>query len=139
MSVVQGVYDAIIDEPTFTAKLAEYNGSPAVFTMTPAPEDCEHPLVTISQVSGSLGNGRDRGHRGGEFLIDVNVWGDKGDSEKAIREYADELWLLLDRASVQADGFDETVYCVATPPSRVSDPDGFPGFLITCRVLVRTA
>lgn len=136
MSVPQGVYDVIIAETALTAKLATYNSLPAVLTITPAPEDCAQPLITISQIGGTL-SGRDRGNKGGEVIVDVSLWGNKSDTEKELRNIADELWLLLDRAQVQADGFTETVYCLADPPNRIADPDGFPGFLITCRILVR--
>lgn len=137
MSVTQGIYDVIIADTGLTNKLAKYKSAPAVFTFTPAPENAASPQITISQVGGIPGNGRDRGHKGGVISADVKVYSDKGDSEKALRNLADELWLLLDRASVQADGFDETVYCFANPPQKLDDPEGFPGFLVTCRVLVR--
>jgi hypothetical protein len=137
MSVVQAVYDAIIADTTFTGKLATYRNNPAVFSVDPPPEQSASPSVVMAQV-GSVIKADDRGTRAGEYVVDVKLWGDREDSEKVLRDLADELWLLLNRASVSADGFDETVYCLADPPTRLTDPDGFPGFLVSCRVLVRT-
>jgi len=140
MSIVSAIYTEIIGDSVFTNQLGSYDfgagDAPAVFTAEPAPEDSDSPMVVITQIGGSLGTARDRTHRGGEVTIDVKLWGDKGDSEKVLRELADDLWLLLDRADLTITGM-EFCYCLAEPPRRLSDPQGFPGFLVSCRVLVR--
>ena len=135
-TVIEGVYDLITNDAGVTDQLATYNGVPAVFTFAPFPEDAEYPAVTIQQAGGSLGTARDRSTKGGDVSMLVNVWHDKGASEKALRDLADDLWALLDRASLTVSGYD-VVRVTATPPQRLEDPDGFPGYLITCSVLVR--
>ena len=136
MSAVAAIYDLLNNTAAVTDDLEMYNNQAAIFTVEPAPEDSPQPLVVIVQTGGILGTGRDRGHKGGELAIDVKLWGNKGDSEKGIRNLADTLWLTLDRADLAITGF-EFVYCLAEPPQRLLDPNGFPGFLIPCRVMVR--
>lgn len=140
MSVVGGVYEYISADSTITDQLGTYDfgdgSEPAIFTKEPANADSGNPLITITQVGGSLGSGRDRGHRGGEVTIDIKIWHDKDASLKDLRELADDVWLAMDRSVFNIDDF-EMVYCLSTPPSSINDPDGFPGYVISCRILVR--
>jgi len=45
------------------------------------------------------------------------------------------VWRLLDRASLSVSGYD-SVLCVAEAPLQLQDEDGFPGYVIRCRVVV---
>lgn len=142
MSMVADVRNYLAAQTEITAQLAEYDfGSglePALFTVEPAPEDSPSPLVVIQQPTGNEGTARDRSHKGGEIFIDVKLWGNRRDSEKALRNLADDLWLTMDRADITVSiSGGEFVNCIATPPQRLSDPDGFPGFIIPCRITVR--
>lgn len=139
-TIVAAVHELLADESSLIAKLAKYNfgsgDAPAIFTVDPAPENSSQPLIVITQIGGTMGTARDRSHRGGEVSIDVRLWGDKGDSEKTLREIADQIWLLLDRADLSVNGF-EVVNVRAEAPQRLSDPQGFPGYLVPVFVLVR--
>ena len=138
MSVISGVYAYLLTDTDVTETLATYDfGSgavPAIFTGD-VPTDAATPFIVLSPVGGYL-SGRDRGHRGGVVSVDANLWGSKGDSEADLREQADTLWFSLDRAPVDVTGM-EAVYCLADPPRRLTDSDRFPGFNVTCRILVR--
>jgi len=138
MSVIGGVYTYLLEETAITAELATYNfgagAVPAVFTGD-IPKDAATPFIHLSPVGGYL-SGRDRKNRGGVVSIDVNLWGSKGDTEKTLRELADSLWFAIDRAPIEVPGM-EAVYCLADPPRRLTDSEGFPGFNVTCRILVR--
>lgn len=141
MSVVSAVYSYLINETAITDGLSTYDfGSgavPSIFTVDDIPEDAGTPFIRISPIGGYL-SGRDRANRGGIVNTDVALWWSKGDSEKTMRELADELWFTLDRAPITVDGMD-CVYFLADPPRRGNDSDGFPGFVIACRCLVRKA
>jgi hypothetical protein len=139
MSVLKAVYDVIKNDATVTNDLAAYDfgsgNEPAIFTTQPPPPDAPAPLVAIVQTGGSL-IGRDRSTRGGEVEIDVFVWGNRGESEKLINDIAMNLWRALDRVELSVDGYDP-VYCLADPPGRAPDDEGFPGYLLRARALVR--
>ena len=139
MSVVSGVYNFLKAETDVTAGLGTYDfgdgGSTALFTTDVIPEDAATPFIRISTVGGYL-DGRDRTYRGGVVIVDVTLWGSKGDSGKTLRELADTVWFAMDRAPIEATGFD-VVYCLADPPRQLNDRDGFPGYNISCRILIR--
>lgn len=142
MSIVNAVRDYLTGVSSVADELAKYDfGSgevAALFTVEPAPEDCRGPLVVIVQSTGDEGTARDRSHKGGQAFIDVKLWGNKRDSEKELRTIADAIWLAMDRADLTVSGY-EFVNAIATPPQRLSDPDGFPGFIIPCRITVRVS
>lgn len=139
MSVVGGVYAHLAADTDITDEIGTYDygsgSQPAIFTTPDYPEDAATRFLVVSSSGGFL-DGRDRGHRGGVVLVNVTLWGSKGDSEKSLRELADTLWFSLDRASIVASGF-EVVYCLADPPQRLTDREGYPGFSVSCRILVR--
>ena len=139
MSVLKAIRDLLQATPDVADELALYDfGSgdePAVFTVQPPPPDAPSPLIVLSQTGGTL-TGRDRSTRGGEIDIDVTVWGERGESEKGINDLAMEIWRALDRAIVSVDGY-EAPRCLADPPAKTPDPDGFPGYTVRCRVLIR--
>lgn len=139
MSVVSGIYSYLKDQSDITDGLSTYDFGggdiPALFTTPDIPEDAPTPFILISTVGGFL-DGRDRTTRGGVVTVDATLWGSKGDSEKVLRELADALWFSLDRAPIEVIDMD-VVYCLADPPRRLNDRDGFPGFVVSCRVLVR--
>ena len=135
MSAVEGIFNAIIAESTITDELATYKSNPAVFTFAPAPVSVTTKLVTITESSGSSGNG-DRCRREGLVNIDINVWGEKGDSATAIREVANNIWKLLDRnRDIVVPDF-TFVKCACNPPVYSLDPEDFPGFRLSCDVSI---
>jgi len=139
MSILKAIYDAIKNDATVTDDLATYDfgsgNEPAIFTTQPPPPDAPAPLVVLVQTGGNL-IGRDRSTRGGEFEIDVFVWGNRGESEKTINDLAMNLWRALDRVNLTVSGYDP-VYCLAEPPERAPDTEGYPGYLIRTRALIR--
>lgn len=140
MSIVAGVYASLIADSTVANAVASYkfdgvSGTPAIFTRDPAPDDAAGPLIVISEVS-AIAAGRDRGTRGGEVTVDVKVWGERDTSYKVLRDLSLNIWKALDRATLTISGF-ECVNVVALMPTRLDDPDGFPGYVVTIRVLVR--
>jgi len=109
---------------------------PAIFTSDMVPEDASTPFIRITAIGGFL-DGRDRSKRGGVRTVDVALWGSKSDSDMSLRDLAETLWFTLDRATITSTAYDEIVYCLAEPPRNINDRDGFPGYVVSCRILVR--
>jgi len=138
-SVVGGIYAHLVTETAVTNGLSTYNfgngDAPAIFTTDEIQEDAATPFIRISTVGG-FRDGTDRTYRGGVVIVNVTLWGDKNDTGKTLRELADTIWFALDRAPIEVSGYD-VPYCFADPPNRLTDRDGFPGYSVSCQVLVR--
>jgi len=139
MSILKAYYQHLAADTTVTGKLGTYNfgsGSvPAIFTVDPAPSDAETRILTIVVVT-STDKGTDRATRGGEVQLDLKVYGAKNDSAKVVEELAYAVWSSMDRAVLTMSGFKVT-YTMAKLPVDLADPEGYPGFLISCRSLLR--
>ena len=106
-----------------------------MFTARKLPDDINYPAILINQpTSGTWGT---KGDKGGEIGIDVMVYDDKDQSDLAIHDIAVAIWELLDRSSpdASADGY-SIVGPWATPPVQIVDPDGYPGYRVSLRMLV---
>ena len=127
-------------DATVTAHLATYDfgsgAEPAVCTCDPAPADCANPCVVVTQVIGSPWGTREA--EGGEIDCDVRVWGDKDRSDAALVAAAEAIWRSVNRGAPARGGW-EFGTCVADPPGRMTDTDGFPGYLIRVRIRAHVA
>ena len=139
MPLVTGIETLLTGTAAVTALLAthDFDGvadAPAIFTVDPIPRDAAHPALNIVQVSGETWGTLDK--RGAEADVDVTVWDNKVISTKNLRALAQILWRTLDWATPIVAGYEE-IGMWADPPRFVHDPDGFPGFVIscTCRIL----
>lgn len=117
-----------------TAQLSTYDfgsgAAPAVFTSGPVPEDADRPCIRIEEAGGP--NWGSFESKGGIFSANVQVWGNKARSRKALRDLAQDLWTLLERVNLTIPGyFDVGTY--ADMPGAITDEDGFPGYLIPVR------
>jgi hypothetical protein len=131
--VKKALYDVIVADAGVTAQLATYNELPAVFTSRIIPENCKYPAVHITQVSSAPWGCRDK--RGSEIMVDVDVYDDKDRSDKALNELAHDIWELLNRVTLAPSGYDP-VLCEADAPLQLADDEGFPGYVIRCRIVV---
>ena len=142
MPAVSGIYAKLIATEAITSKLNTYRATsgaakvPAIFTSLTEPQDATGPYIIIrNPASGSGGNSEDRGHIGGLSVVDVVVYDEKSRSSKSLREVAQLIWETLHRANLEDDAY--TMWALATPPSQLPDPEGFPGYVISCDVRIR--
>ena len=112
----------ILSSSQIAGQLAQYDAGGG-----PAPA-----LVTIVAEGGDPWG--TRAQRGAECVALVTLRGDKSRSDKALSDLAQALWLCLHRAELTISGFVE-VGCLARPPERTADAQGFPEYRI--RVMVR--
>lgn len=139
MKIKKAIYDVIVADTGVggvTPQLGTYPFNrvlyrPSVFTSRKIPDDCGYPAVLITQVSGVAWG--TRGYEGGDVLVDVDVFDDKTSSDKALNDVCGDIWRLLNRVALVIIGYDH-VFCIADPPMQTADDEGFPGYVIRCRV-----
>jgi hypothetical protein len=136
--IVEAVRNRILEDTYLTSRLATYEfttgvASPAVFTTDVVPQDCSNPAVLITRDGGSFYG--TRGRKGHESVVIIHVRGDRTRAHDELRRTAFFLRRLLNRAGLEVtDGY-RAFRCIADPPATAPDPDGFPGYAITVRVL----
>jgi len=142
MPAITAIYNKIIATPAITALLNTYvytTGAapvPAVFTSFEIPQDLTGPYIILNVPSSSAGgNSEDRGHISGLSLVDIVVYDEKARSSKALRATAQLIWETIHRATMEVTGYE--VWVLATPPVQLSDPDGFPGYVVSCNATIR--
>lgn len=136
--ILNAVETMLAADTTLTSQLATYDfgdgAEPAIFTVDPMPTDANHPAVIITQAGGTSDFGI-RSDKGGEIRVDVRVYNDKGYSRSTLDSIAWRLWDLLERGTLDIDGYEEVgVSC--SPPITAPDPDGFPGYRLECIVRI---
>jgi len=139
--IAKAIRDIIVADAGVTAQLAEFEFAtdvlkPAVFTYDTfegkIPDDCPLPAAIIDEIGGI--NFGTRGEKGVNTTARVRVYGNK-DRGTILEPLMDDLFFLLDRATLVVANRD--VFGVfATPPSSLSDPDGFPGYFIEVSAFV---
>jgi hypothetical protein len=142
MPAISGIYDYLIATPAITAKLNTYQlgtgaaKSPSIFTSFEEPADALGPYIRLSVPSSAGGvNSEDRGHIGGLSIVDVVVYDEKSRSSKKLRETAQLIWETLHRARPTDENYE--MFILATPPAQLPDPEGFPGYVVSCEVTIR--
>ena len=103
----------------------------AIFTATPLPSDECLPAIVVQESGGVRWGVRIR--KGAIQTADVMIYGPKRRSAARLRNLAFAVWLMLERAVLELHDAC-FVQCVADPPHRITDPDGFPGFRINVEV-----
>lgn len=136
--VAEALRDLLAATASVTTGLATYDfggasPEPAIFTVDPIPHDASLPAVVITEVGG--GRWGTRTKKGADVNCDVRVWGDKDRSRAALRDLAWTIWGALERADLSISGYSEAG-CRADAPQELTDPDGFPGFLIPVAVRI---
>lgn len=115
----------LLADEDIAAALATYNDAPALFTIDPIPEQCEHPAAVLVLIGGldEFGTGE---QQGGVCNIDLRIYDDRLTSSARIRTLAWKIWGRLTRQDFESDTYDIQIVS-ASPPMAMSDPDGFPG------------
>lgn len=133
-NIESAIYMLLANNTALTTELATYNGLPSIFTFSPIPSDAGNMAVSIESATSTTSTAASRVVRGGEAFIDVSIWGDKNQSEKKVRDTAWVIWHLLDRGVLSSSTIN-IIAMFASAPVRLSDPEGFPGYLVNCRVV----
>lgn len=135
--IAEAIHAHLIADGTITAALATWDfgdgAAPAVFTTDPIPAGCGLPAIVITETGGD--NWDTFNHWGGNCHADVRVYGNKTFSREALRDVAQLIWRRMHLANLTVVGYgDWGTYC--NMPAELTDPDGFPGFLLAVRTRV---
>lgn len=135
-AISQAFYDVLSADDSLAALLATYGGSPAVFTMDPAPGDAVKPYIVTA------GEAVHRPYdtkltRGRELWRDVRCYADDSGSAAVIEEIAERVRALLHRQIIDVDGF--TVWVAECVGPIVADEPGAYGRIITTRIIMMEA
>jgi len=132
--IAEGLYGLIFADAGIVAQLATYEfttGTPiaAIFTIDPIPEDADLPAILIRETGGITGGGS-RGQAGVNPTADVIIWFDKDQDEVAMRTLAWDVFELINRSELVLTGSFDDCGTDAFPPQRITDNDGFKGYLV---------
>lgn len=135
MSVLTpGIYDVLANDATLIALLSTYKGSPAVFTVDPAPGDAVKPyVVTAGEVSQAPFDTKTT--RGRDAIRDVRCYAEANGSAVEVEAIAERVRALLHRQAVTIDGFTWLVSNVTGP--IVADEDDAYGRIISLRLIAQ--
>ena len=137
--IKKALRDLIVAASAIADELATYEfttgatKTPAVFTARNIPKDATLPCVFIKLATTSQFGTRDS--KGGEILADVQLIGNKGQSDKALEDLATAIWLLLDRATLTVSGY-VSHGCIADPPIQTTVTEGYPSHTIQVRAFI---
>ena len=136
--------DLIVNNVAAVALLGTWeftSGAPeaSVFTDDRSPSEGERPCVNISEAGGS--DEGVRGFPGRDAIVSVRVMGNKGMSQKVLRETAEAVHDALHRKTTEFNTYTEPrgyegIAVLANSPEGIEDENEFPGYLIVCRAIV---
>lgn len=102
--LTSAIYDRLASEVELVALLAVYNGSPAIFTVDPAPGDAALPyLVTVGTVAQSPFDTKTT--RGRDVLRDVRCYAEANGSAVLVEAIAEHVRAALHRQPLSVSGF----------------------------------
>jgi hypothetical protein len=128
------IYDTLAGDGTLAGLLAEYNGSPAVFTTDPAPGDAQLPyVVTVGEVSQAAFDTKTT--RGRSLIRDVRCYAAADGSAIVVEAIAERVRRLLHLQALTIDGFDWLV-SECSGPIVADEPDTY-GRIVSLRLIAQ--
>lgn len=134
MNLTAALYDLLTGDATLVAMLAEYNGSPAVFTTDPAPGDAEKPYIV------SAGHVVDlpfdtKTSLGREVQRDVRCYAEADGSAVVVEAIAERVRALLHRQALSVSGF-RWILSGVTGPTVADERDVYGRIVtLTCKLM----
>jgi hypothetical protein len=105
--------------------------TPAVFTGRTLPKDAAYPAIWLNVRSADPWNDRDK--HGAILHIDVQILGEKDQSDKTLENLAWRVWDVLDRTKPTLNGF--TCHgCIADPPQVTTADDHYPSYVVQAKL-----
>ncbi len=132
-AISQAFHDLFSGDAILQDLLADYRGSPAVFTTDPAPGDAVKPyIITAGEAVHRPFDTKLT--RGREIWRDVRCYADDTGSAALVEQIAERVRALLHRQIIAVDGFTvEVVDCLG--PIVADEPDAY-GRVVTARIIM---
>ena len=135
MSVfTQAIYDRLANDATLIALLSDYNGSPAIFTVMPIPEDVDLPyIITEGEVSNIPFDTKNSSGR--EIYRDIRCYTEADGSAVTVETIAERIRTLFHNHELVVSGYDNAMLCEAESLSVAPFEDGVYGRIVTVRFI----
>lgn len=131
--LTQAIYDVLVGDATLTGMLGTYQGTPAIFTIDPAPGDATLPyLVTAGQVADVPFDTKTT--LGREITRDVRCYTEASGSAALVERIAERVRTLLHRRTMVIDGW-AWVLGDCSGPIAADEADAYAR-IITVRLIV---
>lgn len=136
MNVLPALQALIRDDPAYLGRFGNFDfgdgvSRPCVFTRAPAPSEAPNPVATLA-IAGTTPN-ETRDQAGSDFLVTIQIIGDKTHDDSRLRDLAFAVWKTVNRATLSGGSEWEYLQTSADAPQFFSDRDEFPGYIINTR------
>jgi len=136
--ILKAIRDLIAEQP-WAVRLGAFDFGdgtlrPSVHLTDPPPDSAGSPLITVMQDGGTEDSpSASRGEVGILMSVEIKVWGDQLDSDKSLRNLAQDIHdLFLRGDGKRFNAEDWTVNNTSTSvPKKLTEQGEFPGFSIS--------
>lgn len=129
---------ALINSPTISGLLSEWNEEPAIFTRRPVPSSAMYPFILVSPnvvylESGPLANER------ATVVRDILVYGDQEDHYRIVETISNEVRELFHRTrfSISVSGYRVVLITATGPNPAPTDDEKSVARVVTLTVLAQ--
>jgi hypothetical protein len=136
LNLAEAIHARQNGDATLTAMLAIYRGTPAVFTIGPAPDDAEMPY-TVSDGDTSSQPYDTKTTRGREVMRDVRCYAPASGSVLVVEAIAERVRTLFHRYGLEVDGY-QVIVAMANGPTQANEPDCY-GRVVSLRYILMEA
>ena len=133
MPITQAVYDKLANDATLAGLLADYRGSPAVFTTDPAPGDATLPYIVAAGAPVDMSFDT-KVTRGRQVWRDVRCYAAADGSAGLIERIAERVRALFHRRAITIHGF-VWLWAECSGPIVADEPDA-DGRIVTVRFTI---
>jgi len=133
--IAQAFYDVLANDGTLTGQIAQFKGSPAIFTAAPVPHNAPFPLiVTEANVSDVAED--DLGTLGRDIQRDIRIYSKATGSTADIDDIAERVRELFHKQDITVSGYHTLISTVSGPVGAPADPDLY-GRVLTVRLRLK--
>jgi hypothetical protein len=135
MSILtEAIYNRLAGDGTLAVMLSQYQGTPSVFTIDPAPGDAKLPyIVTSGEVTQVPFDTKTT--RGRSLIRDVRIYAEADGSVVTIEAMAERVRYLLHRQTLTIAGFAWVISDVSGP--IVADEPGKYGRILSLSLIAQ--
>ena len=135
MSIItNAIYDILSEDADLAGILADYNGSPAIFTTDPAPSDFSGDEYIIIPDAYTQTPFDTKTSVGFDITHDIRCYTKDSGSAVVIETISHRVYVLLHRQTLVIDNYDH-IFTDCSGPVRADEPEYY-GRIVTVRALI---